>query len=183
MKNKIICAITGKNIDDIGNGRSETYYKNIEIKEAIAKNVMKLIEGGVTDFICNAEYGFPLWACEIITSLQVIRIQQGYQAPRLHIVMPFEEQAAKWSDDIHERFCDVIECADEVKELQKSFSDKCYENCERFMVDKCDFLFTDDENDFAAQYANLHKKPVVICEVVEIFEGFDITDIFQDVIE
>ena len=56
----------------------------------------------------NAEYGFSLWAAEILLGLRDIRLQQGLPSFRLHIVMPHEEQAADWSDDVHERFLSRI---------------------------------------------------------------------------
>jgi len=164
MENKLICAVTGKNIFEIGNGQSETNYKNMEIKRSIAKKVTELIESGVTDFLCNAEQGFPLWASEIILNLRDARIKQGLSSFRLHIVMPHEEQANDWNDDVHERFFSVHENADEVLILHRRFNKDCYENCERFMIDQCDVLFTDDESYFAAQYAELHNKRIVVCK-------------------
>ena len=167
MKNKMICAITGRNIVQIGNGQSETYYKNINIKKAIAENMTELIEAGVTDFMCNAEYGFPLWACEILLALQKVRIQQGLSVFRLHIVMPHETQADDYSDEVHERFYEVHAKADAVLVLYRQYREDCYRNCERFMIDHCDVLFTDDEDAFAAQYAEIHGKSFVICGELE----------------
>ena len=164
MNNKIICALTGKNIWQIGNGQSEAYYKNVNIKLSIIEKVSELIAGGVTDFLLNAEYGFPLWAAEILISLRDIRIQQGINSFRVYIVMPHEKQAADWNDDIHERFYNVHEKADDVLILYKHYRDDCYEKCERFMIDQCNFLLTDDETAFATQYATIHNKPIVICE-------------------
>ena len=166
-KNKLICAVTGRNIDEIGNGRSDTCYKNTDIKRAIFRKITELIEGGVTDFLCNAELGFSLWACEIIIKLRDVRIQQGLFAPRLHIVMPHEEQANDYSDDEHERLFAVHEKADEVLILHRQYRPDCFERSERFIIDQCDVLFTDNDVMFAPQYAELHKKQTVICEVLE----------------
>jgi uncharacterized phage-like protein YoqJ len=164
MKRKIICAITGKNIWGIGNGLSETYYKNADIKLSVMQKISEFIKIGVTDFLCNGEYGFPLWAAEIILSL---RDKQGFSAVKLHLIMPYELQGSDWSDDVHERFYDVHRKADSVLRLYRQFHDKCYENSERIMIDLCDFLFTDDEYNFASQYAELHNKPSVVCEKLE----------------
>jgi len=167
MKKKIICAVAGKNIKELGNGKSETYYKNLNIKLSIMERISELITNGVTDFLCNAEYGFNLWTAEIILTLRDMRIQQGLGAVRLHIVQPYEEQAAEWSDDIHERYYAVCEKADSVFMLYTQFRDDCYEKCDRFMIDNCDILFTDDENAFAAQYAEIHDKPLYLFKELE----------------
>ena len=164
MGNKMICAVIGRNIDEIGNGRSETYYKNVYIKHTIAEKITELADGGVTDFICNAEYGFSFWFCEIGIPIRDIRKQHGLSTFRIHIVMPYEEQASQWSDDIHERFYDINEKADEVLILHRRFHKDCYRNSERFMIDNSDFLFTDDENYFAGQYAELHNKQIEVLE-------------------
>ena len=164
MKDKIICAVCGKNIKEIGNGLSETYYKNANIKLSIAEKASELIANGVTDFLINAEYGFPLWAAEVLIGLREIRLQKGLTEIRVHIFMPWEEQASDWSDDVHERFYSVHERADEVWVMQTQYTEKCYENSERFMIDNSHMLFTDDDTYFAAQYATLHGKPVHVCK-------------------
>jgi uncharacterized phage-like protein YoqJ len=164
MERKIICAVTGKNINDIGNGQNESYYKNVDIKLSIIHKISELIESGVTDFICNAVHGFPLWCCESIIALRNNRVNKGLRNIRLHIIMPHEEVANDYSETVHERFYQVHEAADSVLVLNRRFNDKCFENSERFIIDNSDFLFTDDENDFAAQYAWLHGKECIVCE-------------------
>ncbi|MCL1904205.1 MAG: DUF1273 domain-containing protein [Oscillospiraceae bacterium] len=164
MENKIKCAVTGKNIFEIGNGQSETYYKNVEIKRSIYKQISELSDSGITDFMCNAEYGFPLWACEIIIKLREIHKRQSLSLLRLHIVKPHEEQGHDWSDEVHERFCAIHEKSDKVSLLYRHFREDCYKNSERIMIDNCDILLTDDENTFAAQYAELHGKKFIICK-------------------
>jgi uncharacterized phage-like protein YoqJ len=159
--------VTGKNIFQIGNGQSETYYKTVDIKYAIYERVAEFAESGVTDFLCNAEYGFPLWACEILIALRDIREQHGLSSFRVHIIKPYEEQGWDWSDDVHERFSEVHEKADAVLLLHRHYRDDCHERSERFMIDNCDFLFCDDENHFAAQYAELHNKPFTVCGKLE----------------
>ena len=49
----------------------------------------------------------------------------------------------------------------------KRYHSKCYERCERVMIDRSDLLLTDDENAFAAQYAEIHRKQIEVCGVLE----------------
>ena len=60
MNNKVICAVAGRDVHEIGNGYSESYYKNVDIKLSIVEEASRLIASGVTDFLLNAEYGFGL---------------------------------------------------------------------------------------------------------------------------
>ena len=167
MTNKIICAVAGRDVHEIGNGYSESYYKNIDIKLSIIEEASRLVASGVTDFLLNAEYGFGLWAAEALLGLRDIRQQQGLPAFRVHTFMPWEEQAADWSDDVHERFYAVHERADESWIMHPRYSENCRENCERLMIDNAHILFTDDEDYFPAQYAELHGKPIHLCKALE----------------
>lgn len=170
MNNKIICAVTGRNIWEIGNGLSETYYKNVDIKRAITKEISKFIKDGITDFILNAERCFSLWAAEAIIVLRDIRIEQGRPAPRVHIVIPYEAYGSDFDDDTHDKLYEICEESDAVLTLYRREQDKCHENCKRFIIDNCDFLFTDDENYFAAQYAELHKSRSMSVKHFNVFD-------------
>lgn len=165
-KRKIICAIVGRGIADIGNGNSETYYKNIEIKQAILEKVSELIEDGVTDFLLSAEYGFPMWAGEILLGLREVRLQQGLSSFRLHVCMPWEGQASAWADDIHERLYAIHSKADTVHIVCSKYRDECYISCDYFMTAKCHILLTDEIDNEAVGYAKLLRSQakIVVCD-------------------
>jgi len=166
MDNKVICTITGKTYEEIGNGRTEIYYRNADIKFAINEKIRKMVENGVTDFISNAEYGFSLWACEYIISFRDYCIEQGLEPVRLHIVRVYEGQPFKWEHDIQDRFFSVLDEADSEMTLFRQYSKDCYQKSERFMIDCSNTLLTDDVGNFATQYAGLHEKPYLICDEV-----------------
>lgn len=45
---------------------------------------------GITDFLCNCEYGLPLWAAEAIVNMRCL-----YKNPtRIHLYIPYENQAS-----------------------------------------------------------------------------------------
>ena len=165
---KMICAITSKITT---NTENEAFYINVDVKLAIMEKISELLAIGITDFITNAENGMALYAAEIIIALRDIRIQQGMSAFRLHVVAPCETHACEWDDEAHEKYYKVHEDAGEVLLLYRQCHDKCYENCERFIIDQCDILLCDDENEFAAQYATIHDKGIVICKVPQLIGG------------
>ena len=139
----------------------------MDIKLSIVEKISELIESGVTDFMLIPEHGFTLWVAEIIIGLRDIRIQQGLSAARLHIVIPYEEHGSELDDNTHKKLYNVYDKSDAVLTLYRRWHDKCHENCERFIIDKSDLLFTDDETYFAGQYAELHKKPIVVCKTTQ----------------
>jgi uncharacterized phage-like protein YoqJ len=155
MKNQIYCAITGTT--------TEAYSPNAEMREAVSKTLKEQIRDGVTDYLCNAEQGFPLWICEILIDIRDTRLSHSLSAPQLHLIMPNERQADDYDDETHERFFDVHAKVDTVTMLPEDYQDNPLENSERFMVDGCDFLFTDDKSGFGARFAAEENVRVVVC--------------------
>ena len=154
MENQIYCAITGTT--------TTAYSPNAEAREAVAKTLREQIRDGVTDYLCNAGQGFPLWVCEILIDIRDTRIHHHLNAPQVHLVMPNERQADDYDDETHERFFDVHAKADTVTILSEEYQDNPLENSERFMIDGCDFLFTDDEDGFGARFAAEDSVQVVV---------------------
>jgi len=148
------CAIIGNPILKMGLYKGR--YKNDDFKLLIEKSLSDLIENGVTEFICNTERGFALRTAEIIISMQ------GINKPKLHIISPFEEQSKKWSKSFRESYYNVHAQADTVKIMTTSYKEDCYRICDKAIIDKCDMLFTDNVDCFAAQYADTNNKPVII---------------------
>jgi len=166
MENRVICAITGRSYEEIGNGRTEIYSVNADIKMSINEKIRKLVDNGVTDFICHAEYGVPLWAAEYIIMLRDSQEENGQSPISLHILQVYKRQPFKWDYDIQDRFFNVLADADTVTTLKQPYSGYSYQKCERIMIESCNFLLTDDRGNFAAQYAELHGKPMIICDDV-----------------
>jgi len=130
MKSKTTCAVVSGN-------------KN-ETRLEIAAKIEKLVENGVTDFLCDCERGFPLTVAEVVIGLRDARKSQGLNTPRLCVVAPHEEQTTDWDEDSRDRYYAVHEQADEVLFLQAHFSDGCHERCEQYMIDNSDFVLREE---------------------------------------
>ena len=113
---------------------------------------------GVTDFVCGCEWGFSLFCAEIIIGMQ------GFNKSQLHIISPHENQPILWTDEIRDRYYYVHVRADSVRFISRKYHDDCYRICDKVIVDEGAMLFTDDDGGFAAQYAGINDKPVVVCE-------------------
>ena len=166
MNDKIICAVTGRSYEEIGNGRTEIYSENADIKFSICERIDKLVRNGVTDFICHAEYGFPLWAAEYIIELRDRRKEQGLSPINLCVIRVYEGQPFGWGYDIQDRYFSVLDDADFERYFSNALGKDSYMKCEKLMIDCCHFLLTDLRDSFAVQYAELHAKPIVFCEDV-----------------
>ena len=74
-----------------------------EMKMELAQQIMVLRQQGVTQFSVACDYGVGLYAAEIINALRD-------NAPELLLfcVTPYEEQAAKWTPALRERYFDML---------------------------------------------------------------------------
>ena len=61
-----------------------------------------------------------------------------YNDIKLHIVMPYEEQAAKWSEEYRDRYFAVHEQADSVELFSCRFYEDCYKDADKEMVSRSD---------------------------------------------
>lgn len=121
-----------------------------EIKERLREIIWTLYCNGYDTFCTNGEYGVPLWASEIICSMKM------YNSMTLNIVMPYEEQALGWLDEIRERYFKVHAKADKVILKNHVYRDGCYDEADRIMIDDSDLLAVfgaKDSKSYAAEYA------------------------------
>ncbi|MCL1866325.1 MAG: DUF1273 domain-containing protein [Oscillospiraceae bacterium] len=163
MKKKVICTVTGRSFSEIGNGRTEIFSENADIILSLREKIDKLVRSGITDFICHAEYGFPLWCAEYIIELRDIREELGLSPIRLCAVRVHEGQQSGWSRDIQCRYFNVLDDADVVKCFSDSRDADSHSKCEKLMIDCCHFIMTDVCDSFAVQYAQINAKPIVFC--------------------
>ena len=162
-KKGCICAIIGKSIIEIAGGLDEKHYKCVDLKLSAANKLSEFIAEGVSGFVCNAEWGFSLFAIEILLGMRGM----GMNVDDLTLICPFEEQATAWTDSVRERYFNTHAKADLVRFISRRYHEDCYRICEKVIIDGCDMLLTDDEGGFAAQYAEVSGKSVIACKVTE----------------
>ncbi|MFT3952079.1 MAG: SLOG family protein [Oscillospiraceae bacterium] len=147
----VFCTISGRTVNDLPFGMDEKHPGCIQTKLMLANRIIEMIAYGVTDYFCNCEYGIPIWAAELILKMK------SHHGIRLHIVMPHEEQASQWSDDVRERFFHIHETADSVKLISTFYHKNCYRQVDEYMADNSQLVFTDDRESLIAAYAGIRK--------------------------
>ena len=79
--------------------------------------------------------------------------------------MPFENQAALWSDEWRERFYNIHEKADSIIMLTSKFYKGCYFDCDKYMINNSDMLlWAGSESSNISEYAKKQNKSVIILE-------------------
>ncbi len=155
----------------ISTGEELAYiYQNEEEQpvSGIKKRLFELLQGligeGCASFYVNCDLGIPLWTAEMILAMRKLNPIQ------LHIVMPYEEQAANWTEYHRDRYFAVHEAADRVEMVKAQYSDECAENALRTMIDKSDLLIICgqmDENSEILSYAKQRGLKVGLVELIK----------------
>jgi len=92
----------------------------LALKAALAGQITQLVDAGVTDFYSGGADGVDCWA-----SLIVLELRKKNPALRLHLILPHEGQADKWSDSAQERYHSILEKADSVEYVSREYYDGC----------------------------------------------------------
>ena len=97
------CAIFGHDPMRFAWGFDEEAAACYEMKTELAQQIMVLRQQGVTQFSVVCDYGVGLYAAEIINALR-----DNTPELLLFCVTPYEEQAAKWTPALRERYFDML---------------------------------------------------------------------------
>ena len=74
----------------------------------------------MTDFYSGGADGVDCWA-----SLIVLELRKKNPALRLHLILPHEGQADKWSDSAQDRYHSILEQADLIEYMSRKYYDGC----------------------------------------------------------
>ena len=106
------CAFTGHRPRKFPWGYNEADTKCVALKQALTREIVKLVEAGYTDFLSGMAEGTDTWA-----SLAVLALKKENPALKLHCVLPCEGQA------------------DEVVYVSREYSKDCMLKRNRYLVD------------------------------------------------
>ena len=103
------------------------------IPHALDALLEELIDAGYTDFRCGGAQGF-----DTIAALKVLEKKKRYPHIKLHLFLPCKDQADRWSEHAQAVYYAVIERADSVNYLSKTYTHGCMHARNRAMVDGSD---------------------------------------------
>lgn len=132
----ISCAFTGHRPQSLPFGFNETDSRCIALKRALHDQITNLIEtNGVTHFISGMAIGVDMFAAEIVLGLKAI-----YPNITLECAFPCETQAAKWSENLRDRYFDIASKCDKETLIQHQYSIDCMDKRNKYMVDNADYV-------------------------------------------
>lgn len=135
MMNEKDCAFTGHRPHKFPWKYDETDSRCVALKAALAEQIKKLAEEGVTDFFSGGADGVDCWA-----ALIVLALREKSPALRLHCILPHEGQADRWSDPAQERYRLVLRRADSVEYVSREYYEGCMLDRNRRLVESAGLL-------------------------------------------
>ena len=114
------CAFTGHRPHKLPWRYNEADGRCLTLKVALSERITRLVDAGMTDFYSGGADGVDCWA-----SLIVLELRKKNPALRLHLILPHEGQADKWSDSAQERYHSILEQADSIAYMSREYYDGC----------------------------------------------------------
>ena len=130
-----ICCFKGYKPFFLPYGKDESDPRCQKLKGIIEQTVKKVIAGGCRHFICGFDQGADMLFAETIVKLKVM-----YPYIKLESVIPYEDQASKWSETERERYFELLAHCDTETMLQAQYASDCLTKRNKYMVNKSDIL-------------------------------------------
>lgn len=134
MKRKS-CAFTGHRPKKLPWRHNETALGCVMLKNALATQIEMLVNAETTDFLSGMAEGTDTWASQAVFALR-----EKNPALKLHCILPCKEQADRWTSSARELYRSILEQADSIVYVSRSYHKDCMLERNRFLVDHADLL-------------------------------------------
>lgn len=114
------CAFTGHRPHKLPWRYNEADERCVALKSALAEQIAALAKAGIADFYSGGADGVDCWA-----ALNVLELRKETPALKLHLLLPHEGQADKWSDSTPERYRFILSQADSAEYVSREYYEGC----------------------------------------------------------
>jgi len=136
------CSFCGPNLLRFNFGFDEEDDLCLQIKETMRLQILDMYNRNVKNFYTDCEIGVPMWGAELVADLM-----RQFNDIQLFCILPYEEQATKWSPDQRDRYFSILEKSSMTKYIHAKYTDSCYRDCGRYLVDHTDNVIALYDND------------------------------------
>ena len=130
------CAFISSSLNELGIGYDFEGSRSVSMKLILANYIIEMRKKGVRDFFSVCEEGVELWAAEII-----VYFMRNDPDIRLHCLIPYEEQAAKWPECVREVYYTVLEEATDVTFIHRHYKEDCLLEARQMAMEQCGNIF------------------------------------------
>ena len=129
------CAFTGHRPHKFPWKANENDPRCIALKKTLTEQITALTKAGITDFFSGMADGTDHYCSQIVLTLR-----EKNPALKLHCVLPHEGQEKKWSNSAQERYHSILNQADSIEYVSRTYYDGCMIDRNHRMVDSADLL-------------------------------------------
>ena len=122
------CAFTGHRPRKFPWKYDETDSRCVALKAVLAEQIATLVNAGFTQFLSGMAEATDTWS-----ALSVLDLREKNPAIKLHCILPCKEQADKWSVSSRDLYHSILDRADSIVYVSRTY----YKNC---MLDRNCFL-------------------------------------------
>ncbi len=133
--NRLACAFTGHRPKSFPWEYDEVDQRCIALRMELSKQIKKLAERGVTDFLCGMAQGADLWCAGIVLGLRVDR-----PVLRLHCILPYKGYANEWPESYYRHYYSFLMQADSIHYVNREYREGCMLERNHFMVEHASML-------------------------------------------
>ena len=163
------CAFTGHRPHKLPWRYNEVDSRCIALKTALREQIKALVESGMADFYSGGADGVDCWA-----SLIVLELRKKNPVLKLHLILPHEGQADRWSEPAQERYHWILEQADSVEYVSHEYYEGCMLDRNHRLVEAAEVLLAvyngERRGGTAAtvRYAQKRGKKIIILDPVSL---------------
>lgn len=141
-----------------------------KLESRLKKEIERAIAEGFNTFIFGAHAGFDLFAAGIILKYSNIVNFKNLECVRLIAVLPFEEQAANWSETARKQYYNTLPKCDEVITLNTRFHKDSYKDQNAYLIENSSRLICYRGSDIDMGIPRIVISADDDIEVINIFE-------------
>ena len=130
MRRETTCAFTGHRPEKLPWREDENDPRCLALKARLAAAVEEAYDKGMRHFLCGMARGADFYFCEAVLELRARR-----PGVTLEAVIPFEEQAARWSERDRDRYYALVAACDDETMVQRRYDKGCMLRRNRYLVD------------------------------------------------
>ncbi len=143
--------------------------KCINLKKTLQKEIEnKIVKNNVTHFISGMSIGTDILAAQIVLDLK-----KKYPQITLECAIPFENQAAYWSEANREQYFNIAAACDKETLIQKHYTKKCILKLSYYMLKSADYAIAfwnnaSDANIESIKFSKKHEIQITIIDTADI---------------
>ena len=124
------CAFTGHRPHKFPWKYDETDSRCVALKTVLVEQITTLVNDGFTQFLSGMAEAVDTWS-----ALAVLSLREQNPTIKLHCILPCKEQADKWTASSRDLYQSILNQADSIVYVSRTYHKNCMLERNRFLVD------------------------------------------------